>query len=387
MVAMQFEITDPAAIAFASELYAAVADGYPLDAALPRPARPSTPTATRSSGPPRCCTCGPRTAASSTSPHTIRTRSDEERAERERAELERAELERAELERAELERAELERAELERAELERAELERAELERAELERAELGEGGPRSAGEHSRGRTQLRAEQLRAEQLRAEQLVRASDGVDRAEELLRGRNYARAIAVCAAVRREFGNSADPALAARVARARELSQRARQQQARRRSRRWGAVGIAAAVAAGSYLGWRLDGTGPEERRVELLGTRNWTDTGVDCKAGEALEIAASGSIYHSNKNKRARASAPTATRTPAVAGPTSPGSPTPTTPPSSGASPASSPISWWEGALSTPVPARAGCSSASTTRTSPTTAGGSAPPSSANPGLA
>jgi CHAT domain len=34
VVAMQFEITDPAAIAFTSELYAAVADGYPLDAAL-----------------------------------------------------------------------------------------------------------------------------------------------------------------------------------------------------------------------------------------------------------------------------------------------------------------------------------------------------------------
>jgi WD40 repeat protein len=34
VVAMQFEITDLAAIAFTSELYAAVADGYPLDAAL-----------------------------------------------------------------------------------------------------------------------------------------------------------------------------------------------------------------------------------------------------------------------------------------------------------------------------------------------------------------
>jgi hypothetical protein len=34
VVAMQFEITDPAAISFASELYAAIADGYPLDAAL-----------------------------------------------------------------------------------------------------------------------------------------------------------------------------------------------------------------------------------------------------------------------------------------------------------------------------------------------------------------
>jgi hypothetical protein len=34
VVAMQFEITDPAAISFSSEFYAAIADGYPLDAAL-----------------------------------------------------------------------------------------------------------------------------------------------------------------------------------------------------------------------------------------------------------------------------------------------------------------------------------------------------------------
>ena len=34
VVAMQFEITDDAAIIFARELYAAIADGYPLEAAL-----------------------------------------------------------------------------------------------------------------------------------------------------------------------------------------------------------------------------------------------------------------------------------------------------------------------------------------------------------------
>ena len=34
VVAMQFEITDDAAITFAHELYEAVADGYPLDAAI-----------------------------------------------------------------------------------------------------------------------------------------------------------------------------------------------------------------------------------------------------------------------------------------------------------------------------------------------------------------
>jgi len=262
VVAMQFEITDEAAITFTKGLYGAVADGDPIDAALVEARKAiryglgnlvewATPVLYLRAPDGRIFDVTP---------------SDEERsrvgAEREAAEREAAEREAAEWQARERER-----------------------EAAEWRTA------------------QLRTAQLRTEQLRTEQLRTASDGVDRAEELLRGRNYARAIAVCAEVRRKFGNSADPALAAHVARARELSQRARQQQARRRLRRWGAVGIAAAVAAGSYLGWRLDGTGPEERRVELLGTRNWTDTGVDCKAGEALEIAASGSIYHSNKNKR------------------------------------------------------------------------------------
>ena len=265
VVAMQFEITDRAAIAFTSELYAAVADGYPLDAALSQ-ARQAiyTDVSEIEWATPVLYLRAPDGHIFDVTP-TIRTRPDEERAEREAAEREAAELR--------------------------------ERERAEREAAE------REAREREREAAEWRTAQLRTAQLRTAQLRTASDGVDRADELLRGRNYARAIAVCAEVRREFGNSADPELAIHVARARELSQRARQQQARRRLRRWGAVGIAAAVAAGSYLGWRTNGTGPEERRVELLGTRDWTDTGVDCKAGEALEIAASGSIYHSSKNKR------------------------------------------------------------------------------------
>jgi hypothetical protein len=280
VVAMQFEITDRAAIAFTSELYAAVADGYPLDAALSQ-ARQAiyTDVSEIEWATPVLYLRAPDGHIFDVTP-TIRTRPDEERAEREAAEREAAEREAAEREAAEREAAELR-----------------ERERAEREAAE------REAREREREAAEWRTAQLRTAQLRTAQLRTASDGVDRADELLRGRNYARAIAVCAEVRREFGNSADPELAIHVARARELSQRARQQQARRRLRRWGAVGIAAAVAAGSYLGWRTNGTGPEERRVELLGTRDWTDTGVDCKAGEALEIAASGSIYHSSKNKR------------------------------------------------------------------------------------
>jgi CHAT domain len=281
VVAMQFEITDRAAIAFTSELYAAVADGYPLDAALSQ-ARQAiyTDVSEIEWATPVLYLRAPDGHIFDVTP-TIRPPSGEERS-RVRAEREAAEL--RERETAEREAAELrERETAEREATELRERVRAERERAEREATELRE--------------------RKAAEWRAAQLRTASDGVDRADELLRRRNYPRAIAVCTEVRREFGNSADPAIAAHVARARELLRRARQQQARRRLRRWGAVGIAAAVAAGSYLGWRTNGTGPEERRVELLGTRDWTDTGVDCKAGEALEIAASGSIYHSNKNKR------------------------------------------------------------------------------------
>ncbi len=46
VVAMQFEITDDAAITFGHVLCEAIADGYPLDAAPQRHERPSTPRAT-----------------------------------------------------------------------------------------------------------------------------------------------------------------------------------------------------------------------------------------------------------------------------------------------------------------------------------------------------
>jgi CHAT domain len=294
VVAMQFEITDRAAIAFTSELYAAVADGYPLDAALSQ-ARQAiyTDVSEIEWATPVLYLRAPDGHIFDVTP-TIRPPSGEERS-RVRAEREAAEL--RERETAEREAAELR--ERETAEREAAELR--ERETAEREATELRERVRAERERAEREATELR--ERKAAEWRAAQLRTASDGVDRADELLRRRNYPRAIAVCTEVRREFGNSADPAIAAHVARARELLRRARQQQARRRLRRWGAVGIAAAVAAGSYLGWRTNGTGPEERRVELLGTRDWTDTGVDCKAGEALEIAASGSIYHSNKNKR------------------------------------------------------------------------------------
>jgi hypothetical protein len=61
--------------------------------------------------------------------------------------------------------------------------------------------------------------------------------------------------------------------------------------------WGLAGIAAAVAVGSFLGWRANYPGPSEWNVEILSTQGWTDTRVDCKAGYVLEITADGTIYH------------------------------------------------------------------------------------------
>jgi hypothetical protein len=118
------------------------------------------------------------------------------------------------------------------------------------------------------------------------------DRVDRAEALLGRREYVQALSVCAEVLQGFGNNRDPALLAYMQRARELSQQAKKQLSRRRWRRWSLLAIAPAVAIGIFLGWRLG-----ERPVEIPATQAWTDTRVDCKAGDVLQIAATGSIAH------------------------------------------------------------------------------------------
>ena len=64
--------------------------------------------------------------------------------------------------------------------------------------------------------------------------------------------------------------------------------------KRRSKMWwGLTGIAAAVTIGGFLGWRVN----QPVRVEIPATQDWTDTRVDCKAGDVLEITATGTIYH------------------------------------------------------------------------------------------
>jgi hypothetical protein len=90
-----------------------------------------------------------------------------------------------------------------------------------------------------------------------------------------------------------GNSSDPALPADVERRRKMRRRLK-----RRRRMWlGFTGITAAVAVGAFLGWRANQPGPSEWTVEIPATKAWTNTRVDCKANDVLEIAATGTIYH------------------------------------------------------------------------------------------
>jgi CHAT domain len=269
VVAMQFEITDPAAIAFTSELYGAVADGYPLDAALSQ-ARQAiyTDVSEIEWATPVLYLRAPDGRIFDVTPTSVAIPPVDKRS---------GEW--------------AQRAATERAAAEREAAERRDRERAQREAAERAAREREATGWRDREAAEWRAAQLRT----------ARDRVDRAEELLGDREYARAAAVCAEVRQEFANSADPALVAQVERARELSRRARQRLAGRRWRRWGAVGVAAALAAGAYFGWRLNGTGLEQTQVQVPGTRAWTDTGVDCKTGAVLDITATGTILHNNKD--------------------------------------------------------------------------------------
>ena len=91
-----------------------------------------------------------------------------------------------------------------------------------------------------------------------------------------------------------GNGSNPAFLAEVERRRRILLADAQ---RRRKMWWGLTGIAAAVAIGAFLGWRVNQPGPSEWHVEILATQGWTDTHVDCKTGDVLEIAATGTITH------------------------------------------------------------------------------------------
>jgi hypothetical protein len=139
--------------------------------------------------------------------------------------------------------------------------------------------------------------------------------------------------------------------------------------------WGLTGIAAAVAIGSFLGWRVNNPGTSEWAVQIHATQDWTDTRVDCRSGDVLEIAATGTIYH---KPGGRGFSPDENPDPKARGPTSRGSGMSTTPRSSEASAASRPISRWGRRRPISAMLWAGYFSASTTKGSTTTAGSSSP---------
>jgi hypothetical protein len=161
VIAMQFEITDAAALKFSQAFYAALASNYPIDAAIAESRKSirltgnafewGTPVLYMLSQDGRVFEL-PKDAERKAREALEQDRTEQDRTEQERAEQEHAEHERAERERAEQDRVEQERAERERAEQDRVEQERAERERAEQDRVE-----------------QERAERERAEKDRVEQ--------------------------------------------------------------------------------------------------------------------------------------------------------------------------------------------------------------------------
>jgi hypothetical protein len=152
VIAMQFEITDAAALKFSQAFYAALASNYPIDAAIAESRKSirltgnafewGTPVLYMLSPDGRVFEL-PKDAERKAREALEQERTEQERAEQEHAEHERAERERSEQEhderkRAEQQRVERERAEQDRVERERAERERAEQDRVEQERAERG---------------------------------------------------------------------------------------------------------------------------------------------------------------------------------------------------------------------------------------------------------
>jgi hypothetical protein len=102
------------------------------------------------------------------------------------------------------------------------------------------------------------------------------------------------------VRERVGSSSDPGLLIDVEPTGEQALRAEAERRRRQRRRqgwlWGLVGVAAAVAVGSFLGWRAS-YASEGRTAEISATQPWTDIRVDCRAGHVLDITATGTVYH------------------------------------------------------------------------------------------
>jgi len=186
VIAMQFEISDPAALVFSQSFYQGIADGLPIDVATVEARRAifadgnevewATPVLYLRSPDGRVFTRGQGTKEKQrTNEQREAERREAERREAERLETERQEAQRQEAERQEAERQEAERREAQRQEAQRQEAQRQEAQRQEAQRqeAERQEAERREAErlETQRRETEQREAQRReAERLEAQRL-------------------------------------------------------------------------------------------------------------------------------------------------------------------------------------------------------------------------
>jgi CHAT domain len=180
VIAMQFEISDPAALVFSQSFYQGIADGLPIDAATVEARRAifadgnevewATPVLYLRSPDGRVFTRGQRTIEQREAERLAAERREAERLAAERREAERLAAERREAERLAAERREAERLAAEQREAEQREAEQREAEQREAEQREAEQREAEQREAEQREAEQREAEQREAEQREAERL-------------------------------------------------------------------------------------------------------------------------------------------------------------------------------------------------------------------------
>jgi hypothetical protein len=187
VIAMQFEISDPAALVFSQSFYQGIADGLPIDVATVEARRAifadgnevewATPVLYLRSPDGRVFTRGQGTKEK----QRTNEQREAERREAERREAERLETERQEAQRQEAERQEAERLEAERREAERLETQRRETEQREAQRREAERLEAQRLEAQRREAERLEAQRQEAEQREAERLETQRQEAERQE--------------------------------------------------------------------------------------------------------------------------------------------------------------------------------------------------------------
>jgi hypothetical protein len=204
VIAMQFEISDPAALVFSQSFYQGIADGLPIDVATVEARRAifadgnevewATPVLYLRSPDGRVFTRGQGTKEKQrTNEQREAERREAERREAERLETERQEAQRQETERQEAQRQEAERQEAERQEAERREAQRQEAQRQEAQRQEAQRQEAQRQEAERQEAERLEAERREAERLEAERREAERRETERREaERLAARHVAAA---------------------------------------------------------------------------------------------------------------------------------------------------------------------------------------------------